>query len=157
MTDDPRPEKKLPDGFIIRPVGKEDAALLAELDARCFTRDAWPASEFESSMNSFCRYFIAELEGRPVGSAGCITLPGIQGEISTIGIVPEERGRGLSRPLLERLLAECEAEDIPEVFLEVRPSNAPAIALYKKYGFTGAGLRKRYYSDGEDAVIMVRR
>ena len=143
--------------LVIREAGREDAALLAELDARCFTRDAWPAAEFESSMSFFCRYFIAELEGRAIGSAGCITIPGIQGEISTIGVVPEERGKGWSKILLQRVIDECAAAEVPEIFLEVRPSNAPALALYKRFGFKEAGLRKKYYSDGEDAVIMVRR
>ena len=143
---------------IVRIAGHGDAKTMADIDARCFTSEAWPASEFASSMLAgFSRYYILELGDEAIGCAGCIMLSGIQGEISTMAVLPEYRGRGYSKLLMERITADCSEEDIDEIFLEVRPSNAPAIGLYKSFGFKEAGLRKRYYADGEDAVIMVRR
>ena len=143
---------------IIRVAGHDDAQTMADIDARCFSSEAWPASEFASSMVAgLSRYYILELDGEAIGCAGCIMLKSIQGEISTMAVLPEYRGRGYSKLLMERITADCSEEEIPEIFLEVRPSNAPAIGLYKSFGFKEAGLRKRYYADGEDAVIMVRR
>ena len=52
------------------------------------------------------------------------------------------------------MLGEALAEGITDVTLEVRVSNEPAIALYRSFGFEEAGIRKRYYGDGEDALIM---
>ncbi len=141
----------------VREADEKDAEVLAEIDSRCFTSEAWPAEEFIANMGALGRFFAAEKNGSVIGCAGCIMIPGIQGEISTIAVLPEERGNGYSKLLMQRVINECAALDIPEIFLEVRVSNAPAIALYKGFGFEELGLRKNYYSDGEDAVTMVRR
>lgn len=143
---------------IIRIAGHDDAQTMADIDARCFTSEAWQASEFASSMLiGYYRFYILELDGEAIGCAGSIMINSVQGEISTIAVLPEYRGKGYSKLLMERITEDCEKAHIPEIFLEVRPSNAPAMGLYKSYGFKEAGLRKRYYADGEDAVIMVRR
>jgi len=78
-----------------------------------------------------------------------------EAHITTIGVVPEHRGRSLGELLFVTLLDEAARRKARWVTLEVRVSNASAQSLYRKYGFTQQGLRKRYYSDnGEDAHIM---
>ncbi len=78
-----------------------------------------------------------------------------EAHITTIGVVPEQRGRSLGEALFVALLDEAQRRRARWVTLEVRVSNAGAQALYEKYGFTRQGVRKRYYSDnGEDAYIM---
>ena len=78
-----------------------------------------------------------------------------EAHITTIGVVPEHRGRSLGELLFVALLDEAQRRRARWVTLEVRVSNATAQALYEKYGFTCQGVRKRYYSDnGEDAYIM---
>ena len=68
-----------------------------------------------------------------------------------VGHRREGYGRGLIDAMIER------AGEDANITLEVRVSNAPAIALYESYGFRGVGTRPRYYSDtGEDAIIMWR-
>jgi [ribosomal protein S18]-alanine N-acetyltransferase len=68
---------------------------------------------------------------------------------------PALRNRGLGRRLLEALFDRAGQD--ASYTLEVRTSNAPAIALYEQYGFRSAGTRPRYYQDtGEDAMIMWR-
>ena len=52
------------------------------------------------------------------------------------------------------MIDECLAEGVTDITLEVRVSNDPAIALYRSFGFEEAGVRRRYYQDGEDALIM---
>ena len=69
---------------------------------------------------------------------------------------PRRAADGLATSLLEGLLERIE-EPEPRLTLEVRQSNAAAIALYEGLGFRSAGLRRRYYQDnGEDALIMWR-
>lgn len=78
-----------------------------------------------------------------------------ESHVTTIGIAPEHRGRGLGELLIVSLFDEALRRNAQWVTLEVRVSNAVAQSLYEKYGFTKQGLRKRYYSDnGEDADIM---
>ena len=78
-----------------------------------------------------------------------------EAHITTIGVVPEQRGRSLGEALFVALIEEAQRRRARWVTLEVRVSNAGAQALYEKYGFTRQGVRKRYYSDnGEDAYIM---
>jgi ribosomal-protein-alanine N-acetyltransferase len=73
-----------------------------------------------------------------------------------LAVAPERRREAVGTKLLEALLERLPTPDEP-VTLEVRRSNAPALALYEKYGFKAAGVRRRYYADnGEDALIMWR-
>lgn len=75
------------------------------------------------------------------------------GHISNIAVHPDYRRRGIGKILLEECLSRLR-EKAEEVSLEVRKSNYPAISLYRKFGFREIGIRRRYYIDGEDAVIM---
>jgi [ribosomal protein S18]-alanine N-acetyltransferase len=65
------------------------------------------------------------------------------------------RRRGIARALMGELVAYGRAARVKHVLLEVRRSNATAIALYRVIGFFAMGVRSRYYPDDEDAVEMV--
>ncbi|MFA9429658.1 ribosomal protein S18-alanine N-acetyltransferase [Egicoccus sp. AB-alg2] len=71
-----------------------------------------------------------------------------------VAVAPAVRGRGIGRRLLEELIVQERAAGAAGVTLEVRRSNVPAIALYRRLGFTVEGQRPRYYPDGEDALLM---
>lgn len=76
--------------------------------------------------------------------------------LMNVSVEPEERRMGVATALLLQLLDQIDDPDA-RLTLEVRCSNAPAIALYERFGFRSAGVRRRYYQDnGEDAVIMWR-
>ena len=78
-----------------------------------------------------------------------------EAHITTIGVEPAHRGRGLGEILLMDLFEEAERRNATWVTLEVRVTNATAQNLYRKYGFTIEGRRPRYYSDNnEDAFVM---
>jgi ribosomal-protein-alanine N-acetyltransferase len=95
-----------------------------------------------------------ESDGRIVGFAGMWHMFE-EAHITTIGIDSGWRGRGLGEMLLLSLIDLAIARGANWMTLEVRVSNEPAQALYRKYGFTVQGTRKRYYSDNnEDAHIM---
>jgi ribosomal-protein-alanine N-acetyltransferase len=75
--------------------------------------------------------------------------------VTTIAVDPAYRGEGIGELLIVDLLDHASLLGAMTVTLECRVSNAVAQALYRKYTFQNAGLRKRYYSDdGEDALIM---
>jgi [ribosomal protein S18]-alanine N-acetyltransferase len=75
--------------------------------------------------------------------------------LMNIAVDPDRHRQGVARTLLEAMLER--GGDDANYTLEVRVSNAPAIALYERYDFRSVGTRRRYYSDnGEDALIMWR-
>ena len=79
-----------------------------------------------------------------------------EAHLLNISIAPEEQGQGVGMKMMEQMIeiARGEAETM---FLEVRPSNPGAIALYKKLGFTEIGIRKGYYpaEDGREDALML--
>jgi len=81
-----------------------------------------------------------------------------KGHIISIAVLPEHRGRGLGRSLIERAL-EIMAKfyNAKSCYLEVRVSNEPAISLYKKVGFEVQRTIRGYYADGENAYIMSKK
>ncbi len=71
-----------------------------------------------------------------------------------LAVHPVHRRRGISRVLLTTALDQARSQGVEVVWLEVRPSNRAALALYQSFGFNEVGLRSGYYSDnGEDALI----
>jgi ribosomal-protein-alanine N-acetyltransferase len=78
-----------------------------------------------------------------------------ESHVTTIGVLPEYRGRGLGEVLFITMMEEAKRRNVTWVTLEVRVTNHSAQNLYRKYGFTIQGRRPRYYSDNnEDAFIM---
>jgi ribosomal-protein-alanine N-acetyltransferase len=97
--------------------------------------------------------------GRPpvLGFAGMWVVYD-EAHVTTIGVEPTHRGRGLGELLLVAMFDEALRRGAQWLTLEVRVSNEPAQALYRKYGFNVQGTRKRYYSDNhEDAHVMWSR
>jgi ribosomal-protein-alanine N-acetyltransferase len=76
--------------------------------------------------------------------------------VMNVAVDPDDRRAGIATALLAELIDRV-GDPVGRFTLEVRRSNAPAIALYERHGFRAAGLRRRYYADnGEDALIMWR-
>jgi ribosomal-protein-alanine N-acetyltransferase len=73
-----------------------------------------------------------------------------------LAVHPEKRCRGVARFLLQEALRRSRALGAKVAWLEVRPSNTPALALYASFGFKEVGRRPRYYEDTqEDAILLV--
>jgi ribosomal-protein-alanine N-acetyltransferase len=136
-----------------------DANRCAELEALLFPGDdPWPTIAFVRELAADHNYYVAAREDDVlIGYGGISRLgrtPPFEYEIHTIGVDPAYQGRGIGRRMLDELL-NIAADSV--VHLEVRTDNAPAIALYRSVGFTGVGLRKRYYRiSGADAYTMRR-
>ena len=77
-----------------------------------------------------------------------------EGNLDNIAVAPEARRNGVADALLSTLTA-FGREHLARLMLEVRSSNAPALALYEKHGFAAVGRRKNYYdAPREDAILM---
>jgi [ribosomal protein S18]-alanine N-acetyltransferase len=80
-----------------------------------------------------------------------------EAHILNIGVLPSHRGRGLGRIMLDRLLKLAVQRHINIIFLEVRSSNRVAQNLYFSLGFAPISARRKYYPDGEDALILMKK
>jgi ribosomal-protein-alanine N-acetyltransferase len=97
----------------------------------------------------------ARREGRLIGYLICSRYDTVW-HIMNVAVDPDERRSGVATTLIDELL-ERVGDGHARFTLEVRTSNAAAIALYRRFGFRTAGTRRRYYQDnGEDALIMWR-
>lgn len=77
-------------------------------------------------------------------------------QIMNVATAPEFRRRGVGRRLLQHALERARGKGLERTLLEVRMGNAGAVALYESLGFRRDAVRRRYYADGEDAVLMSR-
>lgn len=75
-------------------------------------------------------------------------------QILQVVVAPDRRGQGLGQRLVEHALQRAKAAGATTATLEVRAANTPAIRLYERTGFVRDGLRKGFYPDGEDGVLM---
>ncbi|MGN1372485.1 MAG: ribosomal protein S18-alanine N-acetyltransferase [Candidatus Coproplasma sp.] len=140
--------------MIIRRCKFEDILAVAELEKQCFSGESWGygtlASSFENSQYSM---FVAE-EGGEVAGYGCISVSFENCDLENVLVAEEYRRSGVGRRILNELISEAKSRGAENMFLEVRVSNAPAMRLYLSSGFIGVYARSRYYSDGEDCLVM---
>lgn len=150
MENKPTPN---PDSVRIRPLGPMDAANVMELEESIFGSEAWSKEQIEEELSSsWSQYVGVEIDGRLLGYAG--VKGDLELDVMTIGVLPEARGLGLGKALLQALLSIADGRTL---FLEVRESNVAALGLYRAAGFRTIGRIKGYYRDpSEDAVTMSR-
>jgi [ribosomal protein S18]-alanine N-acetyltransferase len=99
-------------------------------------------------------YLVARSGGHVVGHAG-LMFAADDGHVTTVAVDPRWQRHGIAARLLVVLFREARSRGATDLTLEVRASNEPAQALYRRFGFAEAGIRKGYYAEtGEDAVIM---
>jgi ribosomal-protein-alanine N-acetyltransferase len=127
-----------------------DLPSVMKIDALSLPRP-WSAAIWRGELSSpYGLYLVIEDRGEVFGQIGVRHVLG-ELHITTIAVRPEYRRRGHARALIGAALAAF--PDASRVHLEVRPTNAKAIALYESLGFRETGRRPRYYGD-EDAVLM---
>lgn len=145
---------------MIRKVRKEDFEQVYEIEKTCFV-DPYPREqlEYEFSSNPVNVILVAE-EDKKVIAFIDFMITFNSATIVQIAVLPEYRGRHIATSLLRGMenTFPKDVEDLVEnVTLEVRKSNEAAINLYKKDGYEIIVEKKHYYSDGEDALYMVKR
>ena len=127
---------------------------VAALEKICFA-DPWSEMSIASELQSLWSYWLVATEDdRVIGYVGSQSSID-EADIMNVAVDPGFRRRGIAEGLINRLVADLKEQGIHALLLEVRVSNAPAIALYKKLGFSQVGRRKNYYhTPKEDALIL---
>ncbi len=134
----------------------KDILRISEIETECFPQEPWSfkmlASSFQSE--SFCGV-LAEDGGEIIGYGG-ITVAADEADIDNVAVTEPYRRSGVGTAVIGELINVAKARGAKKIFLEVRVSNSAAMLLYLKNGFKGVYARTRYYSDGEDCLVMVK-
>ncbi len=139
------------------PMSRDNVGQIADIEAECFSHP-WSRQMLEEELDNLSASFIAAqaADGTILGYAG-LTVVLDEGYINNVAVRAEYRRHGVASALLDVFIRFAQANALAFLTLEVRASNAAAIALYRKHGFERAGVRKNYYEDPrEDAVLMTR-
>lgn len=143
------------DGIYLASMTVDDVAQVAAIEQQVYP-SPWSAGAFSGEVtdNQCALYIVARLGDRVLGYAGMWVFLG-EAHITTIAVHPDFQGQGLGSWLMRELMIRALGRQANRMSLEVRPSNTPALNMYRRYGFEERGLRRGYYSDtGEDAMIM---
>jgi ribosomal-protein-alanine N-acetyltransferase len=133
-----------------------DISRIAEIERACFSLP-WTEEQLRIQLGEGHIFLAAELDGVLCGYAGAqIVLD--EGYIANVAVAPAYRRRGVAAALLREMRPRAMARGISFLTLEVRASNAPAIALYAGQGYVQVGRRKNYYANPrEDDILMTWR
>jgi ribosomal-protein-alanine N-acetyltransferase len=115
----------------------------------------WPVHSFKNELLNPISRIWGALEGDVFVGFTCFWVVAGDIHLLNLAVAPERRGLGIGTYLLGSVIDLGKNTSIDRIWLEVRPSNAAALALYRGAGFIEDGIRRGYYSDtGEDAVLM---
>jgi ribosomal-protein-alanine N-acetyltransferase len=141
----------------VRKANASDAGAIAELEKTAFLVP-WSEDSIRRDIeeNDTAHVVVAEDGGVFAGYADIWLVAG-EGQLNNIAVMPEMRRRGVGTAIMEALIDFLGDSGAFEMSLEVREGNENAQRLYRRLGFTCAGVRPHYYEDnGEDALIMKR-
>lgn len=127
---------------------------MVELEKICFSMP-WTAEMIRSELENPSCLYLAAVDGDTL--AGYIGVQTVldEGYINNVAVRPEYRRRGIASALITLLTETAQEVGLAFLTLEVRESNAAAISLYEKLGFSPVGRRKNYYEKPrEDAILM---
>lgn len=142
----------------IVPMTADHLEELEKLERICFSRP-WSRKMLAEELENQCAAFLVaedSVSGRVLGYAGLMVVAD-EGYITNVAVFPEYRRQGIAAQILQVFLQFAAANHLAFLTLEVRPSNAAAIALYQNFGFEEVGRRKNYYDlPKEDALILTK-
>jgi len=143
-----------------RPLREGDLESVAVLEAQIHLAP-WTIGNFRDALAAGYAARVAERENRIVAYGVLMLAPG-EAQILNLSVVPDARRKGLGRALLRQFVDDARWLNAAQIFLEVRASNAAAIALYETEGFAPVARRLGYYPGAaaeaprEDALVMRR-
>lgn len=140
---------------MIKQLINKDLNSLFEICSEQFKKECWPKPELESAIeNYFCvGYFVDGNLSSFIIAQNLID----DYNILLIATKENEKYNGFASSLIKFLEEKCTKENIKKMWLEVRDSNKSAQSFYLKNGFNIIFNRKKYYSNGEDAIIMEKQ
>ena len=133
---------------------KEHLPAVAELERQCFP-EPWSEHALELFLGENAVAMVAVDGGTVLGYGSMLFVPG-EGQLVNLAVLSTARRQGIGKQILSSLIEEAKNRGAETISLEVRVSNAAAIALYEGFGFRSVGIRKRFYRQPvEDAAVMI--
>ena len=129
---------------------------VAQLEKICFSAP-WSENSVASELKNPLSLWLVALDGATV--AGYIGSQSVEGEadMMNVAVHPDYRRKGIARELVTGLVAALADKGVHSLALEVRASNAPAIALYQQLGFVQVGRRPNYYRNPKEDALILRK
>ena len=145
-------------GGRLRPMGEGDVAAVMSVEVRAYPYP-WTAGIFRDCVRVGYNCWVYEHAGRVRGYA-VMSFGAGEAHLLNLCVDPDWQSHGLGRRMLGFVIEQATRLGADQMFLEVRPSNAPAVALYESAGFIEVGRRPGYYpadrGGREDALVMAR-
>jgi ribosomal-protein-alanine acetyltransferase len=145
--------------YDVRPLTVTQLDECWRLDQRCFVDgEAYSRDTFEYLLTApeSVSYRVVTQGGAMVGFIIGLVEPDHTGHVTTVGVAPEHRRRGLAYRLMEKVEDGFRRRDVRMVRLEVRSINTGAQQLYRNLGYTVTQRLPRYYSNGGDGLLMIK-
>lgn len=141
--------------FNIVKMAAEHILQIALLEKQCFSQP-WSEAALAQELSNENSHFLAAVSDEVLGYIGVQEICG-EAYITNVAVFENSRKSGVGRALLRAACSGAESRNCEFITLEVRESNAPAIALYESEGFEKAGIRKNFYSSPiENGVIYTK-
>ena len=142
--------------MILETMHAAHVAQIAQLEKICFS-DPWSERSIASELDNKLAFWLVATEGETV--AGYIGSQTVMEEtdMMNVAVHPDFRRQGIAEALVSGLVEHLKAMGSHCLTLEVRASNAPAIALYEKLGFAEIGRRKNYYRNPREDALILRK
>ena len=138
----------------LRPANDGDLRAIADIERVAFS-DPWSEASFAGLLSGSRSLLTVAVEGGTVVGYSVLLLALPDADLANLAVAPTARGRGIGKRLLSQVVAAARAAGVEHLYLEVRQSNAKAIAMYTAAGFRAFGLRRRYYREPvEDAQVL---
>ena len=133
-----------------------DLPVFVSLDKDLFPYSPWSASQYKEEFSSPTRHFVVAVdeEQKILGYAGVFAPGAVEADILTVGVVPEQRGKGIATALMALITEWATAQGSTAMMLEVKVDNAEAIGLYESLGYSTLNIRKDYFGAGLHAQVM---
>lgn len=140
--------------YTARKMELADVEQVYQLEARLFS-PPWSRKAFTTEItdNEYTLPIVLLHDDRLIGYM-VLYMVAEEAHLANIAVAPEYQGHGLGKWMLQQAVQQSLTNRCEMMYLEVRVSNSRAIDLYKKAGFVELGIRKRYYEDKEDALLM---
>lgn len=142
----------------IRAMGHKDLAMVSDIERRSY-EFPWSHGVFRDCLLAGYHCIVLERDGRVAGY-GILSIAAGEAHILNLCVDPKYRSHGYGEYLLDAILTQSRSASVREIFLEVRPSNTTALALYRKKGFHRVARRPAYYqaTEGrEDAAVLAKK